>query len=415
MRRAIGGVLGVAALLLGAAAPASSSSSNGLARSLAGEMNSVGGASSALVVDLKTGKVLFSRAARARRMPASVEKIYTTSTALLRFGPNARLGTSVFGVGRRDTGGGWHGTLYLRGGGDPTLGSASYDRAAYGTGTTMGAIARSLRRSGITSIHGQIVGDETYFDSRRGTPATGFGASAEVEGQLSALDYDRGFADEQGSSFQNRPALFATQRFVGALPAAGVRVAAGTRVFTGHTPSRARRIVRVGSPKLATLIRLTNTPSDNYFAEMLLKGIGARFGAGGSTAAGAGIVRGQIARSFAIHPRLNDGSGLSRSDRTSPQQVVTALRSLVRNRSFVNSLAVAGRSGTLAAGLNGTPAEGRCRGKTGTLHDVANLVGYCNSRNGHKLVFAFLMNSVDPSAGHSAEDQMAVALAQYSG
>jgi D-alanyl-D-alanine carboxypeptidase/D-alanyl-D-alanine-endopeptidase (penicillin-binding protein 4) len=164
---------------------------------------------------------------------------------------------------------------------------------------------------------------------------------------------------------------------------------------------------------MATLIQLTNTPSDNFFAEMLVKGIGARFGAGGSTAAGAGVVRGQIARSFGIHPSLNDGSGLSRSDRTSPQQVVKALRVLARNRSFVNSLALAGRSGTLGAGLRGTPAAGRCRGKTGTLHDVANLVGYCTAHNGHTLVFAFLLNSVDPTAGHSAEDRMAVDLVRY--
>jgi serine-type D-Ala-D-Ala carboxypeptidase/endopeptidase (penicillin-binding protein 4) len=414
MSRAIGGLAAVALVLLGAA-PAISSSGGAFSRSLASEMNSVGGASSALVVDLKTGKVLFSRAASARRLPASVEKIYTTSTMLLRVGPNARLSTSVLAVGSRDAHGGWHGTLYLRGGGDPTLGSASYDRAAYGTGTTMGALARAVRRAGITSVHGQVVGDETYFDSRRGTPATGYAASSEVEGQLSALAYNRGFADQQGSSFQNRPALFATQRFIGALPAAGVRVAPGTRVFTGHAPSRSRRLARVFSPKVATLIRLTNTPSDNYFAEMLVKGIGARFGAGGSTASGAGVVRGQLARSFGIHPSLNDGSGLSRSDRTSPQQVVKALRSLSGNRYFVASLAVAGRSGTLAPGLRGTPAQGRCRGKTGTLHDVANLVGYCNSHNGHRLVFAFLLNSVDPSAGHSAEDRMAVTLSQYSG
>jgi D-alanyl-D-alanine carboxypeptidase len=65
--------------------------------------------------------------------------------------------------------------------------------------------------------------------------------------------------------------------------------------------------------------------------------------------------------------------------------------------------------------LQGTAAQGRCRGKTGTLHDVANLVGLCTARNGHQLVFAFLMNSVDPVGGHALEDRMAVALAKYTG
>jgi D-alanyl-D-alanine carboxypeptidase/D-alanyl-D-alanine-endopeptidase (penicillin-binding protein 4) len=66
-------------------------------------------------------------------------------------------------------------------------------------------------------------------------------------------------------------------------------------------------------------------------------------------------------------------------------------------------------------GLQGTAAQGRCQGKTGTLSDVANLVGYCTASDGHRLAFAFLMNSVDPTTGHALEDRMAVALARYNG
>jgi D-alanyl-D-alanine carboxypeptidase/D-alanyl-D-alanine-endopeptidase (penicillin-binding protein 4) len=166
---------------------------------------------------------------------------------------------------------------------------------------------------------------------------------------------------------------------------------------------------------MSTLVRLTNTPSDNFFAEMLLKDLGARFGGRGSTAAGAGLVRSQLASSFGIHPRLDDGSGLSRDDFTSPRDVVTLLSTLADDQPFVSSLAVAGVSGTLQAGLQGTAAQGRCRGKTGSLHDVANLVGYCTARDNHTLAFAFLMNGVDPTAGHALEDQMTVALAKYAG
>ena len=133
---------------------------------------------------------------------------------------------------------------------------------------------------------------------------------------------------------------------------------------------------------MATLIRLTNTPSDNFFAEMLLKGIGASFGGSGSTAAGAGVVRRQMASSFGIHPRLDDGSGLSRATGTSPRQVVTLLRMMASDSAFTNSLAVAGETGTMRYEDQGTAAAGNCRGKTGTLHDVANLVGYCTAQDG---------------------------------
>lgn len=379
-------------------------------------LRAAGGASGADVLDLDSGQVLFAASPGTARLPASVEKLYTTATALLRFGPNATLSTQVLGVGSRDSAGAWHGTLYLRGGGDPTFGAALFDRQAYGAGATMQRLVTNLvDQAGITSVHGSIVGDESYFDSLRGTPATGFAPSTFIEGELSGLAYDRGFSNLQGTVLQNRPALVAAQQFAVALSGAGISVAPGTHVFTAATPPAAQPLASVNSPRMATLIQLANTPSDNFVAEMLLKGIGAHFAGRGSTAAGAAVVRAQLAQSFKIHPRLNDGSGLSRADRTSPRDVVAALTGMVSNPDFVGSLAVAGKTGTLAAGLRGTPAQGRCRGKTGTLHDVANMVGLCTARDGHTLAFAFLMNAIDPTAGHAIEDQMTVTLAKYAG
>jgi serine-type D-Ala-D-Ala carboxypeptidase/endopeptidase (penicillin-binding protein 4) len=163
------------------------------------------------------------------------------------------------------------------------------------------------------------------------------------------------------------------------------------------------------------LIALTNTPSDNFFAETLLKDIGARFGTGGTTAAGAAVVRATIAQKFGLHPRLNDGSGLSRYDRTTPSQVVSLLRQQAADAPFRNSLATAGRTGTLVDEMNGTFAQGRCRGKTGTLHDVSNLVGYCEARDGHTLAYALLMNGIVPDYAHPIQDNMVVAVAKYDG
>jgi D-alanyl-D-alanine carboxypeptidase/D-alanyl-D-alanine-endopeptidase (penicillin-binding protein 4) len=167
---------------------------------------------------------------------------------------------------------------------------------------------------------------------------------------------------------------------------------------------------------MATLIKLTNTPSDNFFAETLLKDLGAKYGGAGTTAAGAAVVRALVASRFGIHPRLNDGSGLSRSDFTTPRQVVTLLSHLASNADFVSSLAVGGETGTLQHEMNGTIAQGRCEGKTGTLRDVANLVGYCSGEDGHTIAFAFLMNSVlNTDTAHKLEASMAVSLARYNG
>jgi len=383
---------------------------------LRSDVGQAGGSSGADVVDLTTGRQLFSRAAGVPRLPASVEKLYTTSTALLRFGPAATLPTSVLGQGTLDSEGLWQGTLYLRGGGDPTFGSAGFDGYAYGTGATIQRLAANLiRASGIKSVRGAVVGDESYFDSLRGTPPYGFQFAPDVEGSLSALAYNRGLID-QGSAYVLHPALFAAQQLISALRADGVKVAAHIPTRAAATPAGAQLLATVNSPRMATLIQLTNTPSDNFFAEMLLKGIGARFGTGGTTASGAAVVRAELASRFGIRPQLNDGSGLSRMDLTTPRQVEALLAQMAGNHDFVNSLAIAGQTGTLAHEMNGTIAQGRCIGKTGTLSDVASLAGYCHALDGHTLAFAFLMNSLsDPAYGHAVQAGMAIALAKYNG
>ena len=96
-------------------------------------------------------------------------------------------------------------------------------------------VGNLLRANGITAVDGQIVGDESYFDSLRGTPATGFARSTDVEGELSALAYDRGFANIQGTAFELHPAVYAAQQLAGGLRAAGVKLP-GIRISAGGRP-----------------------------------------------------------------------------------------------------------------------------------------------------------------------------------
>lgn len=422
MRRLIaapGALLTVAALVAATAGGALARSAHpaltpeqALTKALNRGMHEVGNYSGAYVLDLTTGQVLYSHNPQGPRLPASVEKLYTTSTALLDFGPNATLTTSVLGVGQVKDGT-FTGTLYLRGGGDPTFGSAAFDRANYGTGATVQHLVTNLlRATGIKAVNGNIVADESMFDSLRGTPATGYAPNIEVEGELSALAFNAGL-NSYGTALVTHPALEAGQQFAAALQSAGVKLPRHVMVQAGVTPSDAQPLAVVHSPRMATLVALTNGPSDNFFAETLLKDLGARFGGGGTTADGAAVVRAVVAKTFGLHPRFNDGSGLSRYDRTTPFQVVSLLRQQASNAPFTNSLAVAGETGTLQDEMRGTYAQGRCRGKTGTLHDVSNVVGYCQARDGNMLAYAFLMNSIYPDYAHPIQDQMQVALAQF--
>jgi D-alanyl-D-alanine carboxypeptidase/D-alanyl-D-alanine-endopeptidase (penicillin-binding protein 4) len=418
MRGILATLLAIAAALslaVPGADAATGSAQGSLTRSLNSGMRQAGGSSGAYVVDLTTGQTLYSHKARAPRLPASVEKLYTTSTALIKFGPASRLETSVLGKGTMN-GSTFDGTLYLRGGGDPTFGTAGFDRQNYRAGATVQQLVKNLiRATGIHALKGSVVADETLWDSLRGTPATGYAPSIWVEGELSALAFDRGWADAYGATYYAHPAIEAGQQFVYALKTAGVHVPGRTKVRAGRTPTTAQPMAVVRSPRMSTMIALTNAPSDNFFAESLIKDLGAHFGTGGTTSAGAAVVRATIAASFGLHPRLNDGSGLSLYDRTTPYDVVSLLRQQAADEPFTSSLAVAGRTGTLKYEMQGTYAQGRCRGKTGTLSNVSNVVGYCQARDGHTLAYALLMNRIDPNYAHPIQDRMQVALARYDG
>jgi D-alanyl-D-alanine carboxypeptidase/D-alanyl-D-alanine-endopeptidase (penicillin-binding protein 4) len=387
-----------------------------LTRALTKGMHQEGAYSGAYVLDLTTGQPLFSAAAGVPRLPASVEKLYTTSTALLRFGPAATFTTSVLGTGYRGRNGKWVGSLYLRGGGDPTFGSAGFDFRWYRTGATVQRLVRNLVRSThITGLMGRVFGDAFYFDALPGTSESGYQFDPDMEGSLSALAFNRGVLG--GGAFNiGNPPVYAAQQLVSAMRGAHLAVPKRSKTASRRTPPNAQLLALVRSPTLARLIALTNTPSDNFFAETLLKDLGARFGGAGTTAAGAAVVRAELVSKFGITPALVDGSGLSRADATTPIQVVTLLSQMVGDPYFTRSLAVAGETGTLEHEMNGTVAQGNCHGKTGTLRDAASLAGYCTAADGHTLVFAFLANALgNPDLGHKIEANMAVAVARYNG
>jgi D-alanyl-D-alanine carboxypeptidase/D-alanyl-D-alanine-endopeptidase (penicillin-binding protein 4) len=386
-----------------------------LDRTLTQDLHEAGGHSSALVLDADTGQILFSQGATTPRLPASVEKLFTTSAALFEFGSAGRFQTRVYGVGSlRD--GVFTGKLYLKGGGDPTFGDRGFDRELYGTGASVQSLLTDLRGAGVRMIRGSIIGDPTIFDSRGGGPDSGYRAATETEGELSGLAYDAGWTSSAEVDLQPNPALWATQAFAAAAPSQGIEVARGTKLLTGRTPADATLLAHIGSPPLSTLLKLTNAPSDNFFAETLDKDLGAYWGAGGTTSDGAAIVKRVVGTDLGLSERTDDGSGLSHSDRTTAQTVVELLEEMQSSPAFYDSLAVAGESGTMVDEMLDSPAADNCRGKTGTLSDVANLVGYCTAANGDHLIFAFLENGlVDTTYGHETEDLMGEAMAEYDG
>jgi D-alanyl-D-alanine carboxypeptidase/D-alanyl-D-alanine-endopeptidase (penicillin-binding protein 4) len=400
MRRVFATLLALAAALAGAA-PASAYSESTLKTKIAREMRLAPATSGAYVRDMDSGEVHYALRENTVRIPASVEKLFTTSSALLRLGPAATLETSAVTAPDAvvEPGGILRGDLALVGGGDPFFGDES-----------AALLARAVFAAGIRRIEGAVVGDESAFDARRAGCCKRY--DHDLGGVLSALAYDRGI-------FRGRARLdagrFAAARFAVQLRKAGVRATGESH--SGGAPANADTIASVPSMSVRELARYINVPSNNFAAEMLLKQLGVRLRASGTTAAGAAVVRDTLDHYIGVHPRIVDGSGLSRVNRATPRQVVRLLQRMRRQDiapTFRGSLAVTGVTGTVKARMRGTPAAGRCQVKTGTLRGVSTLAGYCRTAGRRDIGFTLMFNRANTVIAKKREDRITAAIARLS-
>lgn len=351
----------------------------------------------ALAVDLRTDEVVFQRHAPLSLAPASVEKLTVAYAALRLLGPTFRFQTRVVGSGMR-AGSTWRGDLYLVGMGDPTLGRRD-----------LASLARHVARWGIRRVDGRVVADEHYYDTRRGAPGWKRSFLGIESRPLSALAL-------QGVRLPglNSSARVTGGAFRGALARAGITVAQATGY--GRAPANTVPLAVDYSEPLARIVGEMDSESDNFVAEMLLKQLGALLAGHGTTAAGAGVVRSELARAEVplAGVRIVDASGLSRLDRLTPRALVAILLAAERDPSvrgpFLASLAVAGISGTMRDRLQRRPARGRVVAKTGTTDEASALVGFVRRR----YAFAILQNG-SPVAwwpARSAQDRFVTLLAR---
>jgi D-alanyl-D-alanine carboxypeptidase/D-alanyl-D-alanine-endopeptidase (penicillin-binding protein 4) len=185
------------------------------------------------------------------------------------------------------------------------------------------------------------------------------------------------------------------------------------------------------SPPLRQLLPAMMKLSQNQYAEMLLRSIGAMaametkglptpaIGAEGAKL-GASKAR-QILQQWNVGDDsivIADGSGLSRYNYVTSEalvRILQAMRNDPQHAPFVESLPVAGRDGTLARRLAGTPAEGRVRAKTGTVDNVRAIAGYVDTADGETLVFSMIANNFTAATSEvdAAADKALVRLAMF--
>jgi D-alanyl-D-alanine carboxypeptidase/D-alanyl-D-alanine-endopeptidase (penicillin-binding protein 4) len=383
----------------------------------------------AIVTDLSSGSVLFSRQPTGLFTPASSAKLVTAVAALSVLGPGRRFTTRVVA-------GASPGSVVLVGGGDPTLAAGTPPKSDYPQPATLASLATStarwLRAHSERTVR---LGYDTSLFSGPGM-APGWTTSDINTGNVTPvtpLEVDQGRLTPTGrpqdadimSNFHARsftPTADAVTAFTALLRGDGIRVAG--HPAAAAAPRHARAVAAVRSPPLSAIAGQMLRESNNVIAENLARRVALAKGQPATFAGAAAAVTSalrQLGVPSAIH--LVDGSGLSVRDRISPQTLVSVVRLAARSRKSLRAvtaaLPVAGFSGTLAPGGSvfgsfGPAALGVVRAKTGNLSKVASLTGFVDDASGHLLAFAFMADQLRAKQLIGAADQidsMATALA----
>ncbi|HEY3716681.1 MAG TPA: D-alanyl-D-alanine carboxypeptidase/D-alanyl-D-alanine-endopeptidase [Jatrophihabitantaceae bacterium] len=463
-------------------APASTSQLGADLDRILADQRLAGGQVGLEVRDAATGDVLYEHNAQNRLLPASNAKLFTSTAAMDVLGPDYRFTTSV-AANRPTSHGTLLGNLYLKGTGDPTMLGPDYD-----------ALAKAVADSGVRTVVGNLVADDTYFDDVRLAPFWAWDDEPYYyNAQISALtvapntDYDAGtvivhiapgaaagaparvsvvpanhYVHLVGSATTGAPGSSDTADAVrrhgnntidvsGSIPAGstgddvwatvweptqlvasifrdalrahGIRVLGGTSYAA--TPAGTHALVSHDSMTLTQLLTPFLKLSNNMHAEHLVKAMGEKVRGEGTWDAGTTAVLDDAATMGVdtSQVRMVDGSGLSRADLLTPQQITNLLiaaRGKPWFTSWYEALPVAGNpdrftGGTLRNRMRNTPAANNLHGKTGSMTAVSALSGYVTDAAGEQLVFSMISNNFLPNGITSIEDAVGVALAGYGG
>lgn len=413
------------------------------------------------IIDLQTGDEVFSRNPDSLLSPASTTKVLTAATALKTLGPAYRFQTVILADAEPDADGVIKGNVYVKGGGDPSMvveklwklvsdlklagvrtieGDLVFDDTFFAEDTALhgwdkaadiargpsyfpklSALSLNFNTASIAVRPGPAAGDEAKvvletdaspYVQLKSTVKTG------SAGGRRGIRLVRDVRDDGGMTFTASGSIPAggglaryyrtiedpTAHFAAAfgnlVSSSGIGVSGNPR--RGETPEEAVELTRMQSRSLAALLMDMNKFSSNFFAEQVLRTIGAEVEeVPGSTRAGLKVVD-RYLRTLDLDDddfKLVNGSGLSRDARLSPRALNAVLLDMHRDPKvgpeFAASLAIAGWDGTLRDRLEENP--GALRGKTGTIGGVHCLAGYVTAGSGDRYAFAFLVNKVSGS------------------
>ncbi len=324
--------------------------------------------------------------------PASNQKLLTGVGALGLLPADFRFTTEIALSGT---------DLVLVAGGDPTLTADHLDRLAE-------AVAGE-----VTEVTGLVV-DATRYDPARMAPGWLDWQMPTYVGPLSTfvVNDNRHRTDD---AYLAEPDLGNAELLRAALERAGVSM--GGPTVAGVRPPAARTLASLDSTGRDALLARLLTNSDNEIAEALVREIGFVTTGHGDTQAGLAAIE-EYAKSLgaSLQGEAGDGSGLSRANRRSADEWGSLLVAAMEAEwwpTFYESLAVAGRTGTLANRLGGSATAGNVRAKTGSIINGRSLSGLLEDRAGRTAVFSLVVNGATAGSAIPVFDRFVETIAEY--
>ena len=425
---------------------------------------------SVLVVPLPSGPGDASRPRLAHRdlepvNPASVMKLFTTYAGLQLLGPDFTWRNRVYVDGPVQAGV-LQGNLIVRGSGDPKLvverlqdligqvmaqgvrevrGNIVLDRSVFDVTARQAPFDDEPLRPYNASPDGLLLNFKSVIYTFTPDPASGR-ALVRSEPPLAGLAVPADVPLRSGPCQDWRSELRADfsqalqTRFAGSYPAScGERAWPvaypdpddyAPRVFqalwqqaggklTGQTvygtsPAKATLLLEARSLPLAEVVADINKFSNNVMAQQLFLTLSSELGAPGRYAASRLRLEQWWRNQFPGLPApvLDNGSGLSRSERSTARSLSALLQKASQSeeaQAFRNSLSVAGVDGTTARLKDRQPnaaAIGRAWLKTGSLRDVASVAGYVQGDSGRLYTLVAVLNHANAQQARPALDAL---------
>ena len=219
-----------------------------------------------------------------------------------------------------------------------------------------------------------------------------------------AGSYPVGCGEKTWAIAYPEPASFAQRAIAGLWREMGGQL--GGRVRDGTAPPSLKPAFEMVSPPLAEVIRDINKFSNNVMAQQLFLTLSLQRPGGASHEASREAVRGWWQLRFAGQdmPLLDNGSGLSRDERITPQGLARMLQTAYVSGAMpelMASLPVSGVDGTLKRSKSAV-AQGWAHLKSGTLRDATALAGYVHTASGRRLVVVGIVNHANAPAARPA-------------